>query len=227
MKSFALKPMHWLLLFSCLTLLILAFSGCATIGKLNTDPVAQAALGAVVDVAVGEAVQKGVQPAAMVAIATQLEAFDTGAAVTVPALTAEIQALVVKANLNPGQIAAVQILEATLDALITQQLAAASSAPAGAISSSTITTINIVLTDVITAAQLYSAQPATTLDIPLQNKHFVLASVESPQMVGGAASLVLVASLQAFGHVSVGAPVAAALTVLLTAGAALIDELAS
>jgi hypothetical protein len=60
-----------------------------------------------------------------------------------------------------------------------------------------------------------------------QNKHFVLASVESPAVVGAASSLVLVASLQAFAHVSVTSPVAAAITVLFTVGSAAIANLIS
>lgn len=228
------RPMQWLLAVLVAVILIMMCS-CATTAKLNTDPVAQAAVAAVVDVAVGEAVQQGVQPAAMVQIAAQLQAFDTGQATTVPALAAEIQTLVAKANLNPAQVAAVTILEATLNAVISQQLQAASSAPGGALNADTITTINIVLQDIVTAAQLYSGQPAqppttslapsTPIDIPPQNRHFVLSSVESPQVVGASASLVLIACLQAFAHVDVNAPVGAAITVLFTVGAAAIDNL--
>ncbi|HTV76650.1 MAG TPA: hypothetical protein VMF03_00200 [Steroidobacteraceae bacterium] len=59
---------------------------------------------------------------------------------------------------------------------------------------------------------------AKVTDVPAQAKHFALASIETPQAVGAAASLVIVSSLQAFDHVTVNAPTAAALTVLLRGG---------
>jgi hypothetical protein len=132
-----------------------------------------------------------------------------------------------KYQLNPGQVAAVQVLVATTNALIQAQVRAPSSAPA-AISADILTTLNIVLDDVISAASIYApAVGVPTTDIPQQNKHFVLASVETPEVVGGSVSLLLVLSLNAFAHIAISPPAAAAITVLATAGAALIDNLAT
>lgn len=230
-RSMNVRPMQLLLGFLVAVIFAIALSACQTVPQLSSNPIAQAAVAAAIDVGVGEAVTKGgISPALLVEGAKELKAYDTGQSVTIPALQAEVQVLILKYNLNPGQAAAVQVLEATLNALIQTQLQASSSAPSSApaaISADVVTTLNIVLDDVISAASLYqtgAAAPATT-DVPPQNKHFVLASVESPPVVGAAASLVLVASLQAFAHVQVASPVAAAITVLFTVGAAAIDNL--
>lgn len=66
-----------------------------------------------------------------------------------------------------------------------------------------------------------AATPAATTDlapVPAQNRTFAL--IESPQAVGGATAAVSIAVLQAFWHIQTAAPVAAALVVLATLGAA-------
>lgn len=105
------------------------------------------------------------------------------------------------AGLTLAQVALMPIVN---QAIAAAQAAAASSAPSSA-----------------PAVATPAPTPATTTDlmpVPAQNRNFAL--IESPQAVGGATAVVSIAALQAFWHIQTAAPVAAALTVLATLGAA-------
>lgn len=101
------------------------------------------------------------------------------------------------AGLTLAQVALVPIVNQAIAAAQAAQ-AAASSAPSSA-----------------PAPSVAPGHPVPQTDVPPQNKHFVLASVESPQAVGAAFSLVSITALKTFWHIDVSAPAAAALTVLL------------
>lgn len=206
--------------------------GCTTAPMKPIPPqvaaIAPTAFVVLADGAVGVAISKGVKPADIATIAYQLEQFASGHAVTVQALTAEIQRLEMQANLNTAQIAAITELRAAFDMIIAGYISG------GVISGQAQTTILEILQDVITAAELLGApapNPPTadsaafnstyTADIgppapAVSQRSPSMQMLESPAVIGGATSTLIVASLQAFGHISVAAPAAAAITVLGT-----------
>lgn len=220
-----------------LVLLLPFLHGCATLQKLTasvSSPAAQPFIQAGAQVAVATAEAKGISGAQIIGVAQKALQADSGTAATLATVGAAINAELMKLNLPAGDIAAASILEASFSLYINQQLGN------NATVAQTQAAVADVLNAIIAAAGGLQALPATIssvpsgptafvapTDVPAQNKRFVLAAVESPPVVGAAASLVLVGSMQAFAHISVPAPTAAALTVLFTIGAALIDNLIS
>jgi len=215
-----------------LALVLPLMTGCATLSKVETaisSPSAQPYLQAAADVAVATAEAKGITAAQITTIAQQALAADQGTAATLATVAAVANAEIAKLGLPAGDVQAAQILEAALTVAIQAQIgnnASIAQAQAAvavvlnailAAANPTMVIQSVPSSSAPTTAAPHGAPPAPTssTDVPAQNKHFVLASVESPQVVGASASLVLVASLQAFGHVSVSAPTAAAVTVLL------------
>lgn len=205
--------------------------GCATWQKITTavsSPQAQPFILAGAQIAVATAESKGVTAAQILDVAQKGLQASSNTAATLTTVAAAINTELAKQNLPQGDIDAAIILEASFSAYIQSKVGDNASL------AQTQAAVADVLNAIIQAAGGLQAAPITSIepqtfapvaDVPPQNKHFVLASVEAPTVVGSAMSLVLVSSLQAFGHVSVGAPVAAAITVLFTAGAALIDNL--
>jgi hypothetical protein len=100
---------------------------------------------------------------------------------------------------QPEILAGLTLAQVALVPIVNQAIAAAQAASSSAPSS----------------APASSAPTTQVLDVPAQNKHFVLASVESPQVVGASSSLLLVTALKTLWHIDVSAPAAAAVTVLL------------
>lgn len=117
---------------------------------------------------------------------------------------------------QPEILAGLTLVQVALVPVVNQAIAAAQAAASSAPSSAPAP---------VSSAPTALAVPAT--DVPAQNRHFVLAAVESPQAVGASAALVLIGCLQAFEHISVNAPTGAAITVLFTVAAAAIDNLIS
>lgn len=123
-------------------------SGCATTAQ------GQAAVTVLVDVAVGETVQKGTKDPAVMAqrasqivlIATQLKALDGGVIATLPLVTAALQPLLVKANFGPAELLAANVLVGALSQVIQAQVSPTSTQTAA---------IQAVLQSVIDAASLY------------------------------------------------------------------------
>lgn len=216
-----------------LMLLLPLLHGCATFQKLTTaisSPAAQPFIQAGAQVAVTTAEARGISSAQIIGIAQKALQADSGTAATLATVGAAINAELTKLNLPAGDIAAASILEASFSLYIQQQLGN------NATVAQTQAAVADVLNAIITAAGGLQSVPATitsipsaptTQTVPAQNRHFVLSSVESPELVGASASLVLIACLQAFAHLSVNAPVGAAITVLFTVSAAAIDNLIS
>jgi hypothetical protein len=137
---------------------IVALSGCAFVSKLSTPaaaPFVQVAVDAAVAGAVGTnpAIAK-VKAARIKAIAQQALAADSGTTATLAAVEGVVNAQLVKLNLPPADLAAAQLLTATLTAVIQQQL---SSPSAGAVTAQTQVAIAQVLQDVILATSAYGA----------------------------------------------------------------------
>lgn len=216
-----------------LALAFLALAGCATFAKITaavSSPQAQPFIQAGAQVAVATAESKGVTAAQIINVAQKALQADSGTAATLATVGQIINAELVKLNLPAGDIAAASILEASFSVYIQSQLGnnatvAQTQAAVADVLNAIIAAAGGLQVTPITSIESQSFVPVAAADVPAQNKHFVLASVESPSMVGGAASLVLVSSLKAFGHVDVSAPVAAALTVLFTVSSALISDL--
>jgi hypothetical protein len=133
-------------------------SGCSFISKLTTPaaaPFVQVAVDAAVAVAVGtnQAVAK-VKASQIKAIATQALAADTGTTATLSAIESVVNAQILKLNLPAGDVAAAQLLTATLTAVIQSEL---SSPKASAVTAQTQVAIAQVLNDVILATSAYGA----------------------------------------------------------------------
>lgn len=214
-------------------LVVLAIaSGCTTAPTKPLPPqlaaIAPTAFVVLADGAVGLAVSKGVKPDDIASIAYQLDQFASGQNVTVQALTTEIMHLEQQANLNAVQIAAITQLRAAFDTIILGYITN------GVIDGTAKTTLHEILQNLISAAVLLGA-PApgpTTPGTPstadstapifgppapdAKQQSSTMRALESPALVGGATSTVIVASLQAFKHLTVSAPTAAAITVLAT-----------
>lgn len=219
------------ILFAAAAAAVLTLQGCATVQKLTTavsSPQAQPFIQAGAAVAVATAESKGVKAAQIVSIAQEALQADSNTAATLATVGAVINTELAKLNLPAGDIDAAIILESAFSVYIQSQVGN------NATVAQTQAAVADVLNAIIAAAGGLPAAPTTmtvpqtlapVTDVPAQNKHFVLAAVESPPAVGGAASLVLIASLKTFWHIDTSAPVAAALTVLFTVGAAAIDNL--
>lgn len=128
----------------------IGLGGCATTsGQVNTIAV-------VVDIATSRAIQHGTQDAAtwtvraakIKAIATQLQALDKGVLVSLPALTQALGPLIGAAGLNPVDAILANDLVIALEAIIGQFTANGANANAQ-------TTIQLVLTDVISVCTAY------------------------------------------------------------------------
>lgn len=216
-----------------LSLIVAALAGCATGPTKPLPPqvaaVIPTAYMVIADGAVGLAVSKGVRPQDIAEGAFQLQKFSSGQPVSVQALTTEIQKLEAQANFNPAQVAAVTQLRMAFDTIVLGYV------QGGVISGTAQTTLTQIFSDVIMAAELLGAIPPTAAADPAeigppaaaatQRPGAAMAALESPQLVGAATSTLIVASLQAFKHITVGAPAAAAITVLATFTAGFIDHL--
>lgn len=100
----------------------LSLHGCASTAAKVTTPGAQPYITAAADVAVATAEQNGVSAAQINAIAKQALAADSGAGATLAAVTAVVNAELVKLKLPAGDLAAAQVLEAALEVAIAQQI---------------------------------------------------------------------------------------------------------
>jgi len=131
-------------------------SGCTTLGKVIT-PAAQPFLQVAVDVAVSQAV--GTNPATQKAnalkiknIATQVLAVDTSTQTALSAVEQVVNAKIALLNLPPADLAAAQLLTATLEAVIQTQL---QTTTAGAVTATTQVAVADIAQDVITAASAF------------------------------------------------------------------------
>lgn len=215
-----------------LVLILPLLHGCATLTKIENaigSPAAQPYLIAAADVAVATAEAKGVSAAQITGIAQKALAADSGTAASLATIAAVANAQIAKLGLPAGDVAAAQILEAALTVAIQAQIG--NNASIAQAQSAIAVVLNAIIAaanpGVVSAPSSSPTAFVSPADMPARNTHFVLAAVESPTVVGSAAGLVLVASLQAFAHVSVAVPVAAAITVLFTVSAAAIDNLIS
>lgn len=178
--------------------------------------------------AVGVAVSKGVKATDIASGAYQLKQFAGGENVSIQALTTEIVKLEQKAGLNTEQVVAVTEMRTVFDTIIIGYI------NNGVISGTAKTTLLTILNDVIAAAVLLGA-PNPDPSVPTADTGVsvdqigppapptqspAMATLESPAVVGAAASTVLVAALKVFAHVQVSSPVAAGIAVLgsFTAG---------
>jgi PBP1b-binding outer membrane lipoprotein LpoB len=198
-------------------LVSLLLSGCATAPTTKTGTPSTAAaivptsIMVLADGAVGVAVSKGVSPSLIASDAYQLLQFTSGKSITIQALTAEIQTLETKANLNGVQAAAVSELVAAFDGIIAGYI------QAGSLPASAQTTLEEIFGDLITAAELMGAPnpaPSTVPVASVPSSSPAMAGLESPPVVGAATSTVIVAALKAFKGITVSSPAAAAITVL-------------
>jgi hypothetical protein len=137
---------------------LVALSGCAVLSKLTT-PAAAPFVQVAVDAAVAGAV--GTNPAIaktkavkIKAIAQQALAADSGTTATLAAVEGVVNAQILKLNLPPADVAAAQLLTATLTVVIQNQL---SSPSASGVTASTQVAIAQVLQDVILATSAYGA----------------------------------------------------------------------
>ena len=113
---------------------------------------------------------------------------------------------------QPEILAGLTLAEVALVPIVNQAIAASQAAPSSAPSSSP------------------AVSAPTTMDVPQEvpaaapaPRFALAAAVESPAAVGAASATVLVSCLQAFRHISVNGPTPAAITVLFTVSAALLD----
>jgi hypothetical protein len=204
--------------FLCVAFVVpVLLSGCATAPATKTgtpstaSAVVPTSIMVLADGAVGVAVSKGVSPALIAGDAYQLLQFTSGKSITIQALTAEIQTLETKANLNTAQTAAVSELVAAFDGIIAGYIQAGS-LPTGA-----QTTLEEIFGDLITAAELMGAPNPAPAVVPVAgatSSSPAMASLESPAVVGAATSTLIVAALKAFKGITVASPAAAAITVL-------------
>lgn len=208
-------------------------TGCSTAPTKPLPPqlaaVAPTAFRVIADGAVGVAVSKGVKPADIAMGAYQLKQIASGQNVTMQALTTEIMKLEQQAGLNAAQVLAVAEMRAAFDTVILGYI------NNGVIAGTAQTTLQEIFDDLISASVLLGAPvpgaagplptadndlsvPTTTADAgpPVPSRTPSLATLESPPVVGGATSTVIVAALKAFAHIQVSSPTAAAITVLGT-----------
>jgi hypothetical protein len=127
------------------------FAGCATVEKIVT-PAAQPFIQAAVDVAVATAVQKGVPALEIKSIAAQVLAVDTGTQVALTAVETIINAKLVSLNLAPADLAAAEILTATLEGVLQLQL---SGTAATAVTAQTQVAVADLMNDIIVATSAY------------------------------------------------------------------------
>jgi len=139
-----------------LSLALVGLSGCATLGKIVT-PTVQPFLQVAVDVAVATAV--GANPATqktnaarIKTIATEVLTLDTGTQVALSAVEAAVNAKIASLNLPPADLAAAQLLTATLEAIIQTKLQGSA---AGTVTQTTQVAIADVVNDVISATSAY------------------------------------------------------------------------
>lgn len=137
--------------------LAIAFAFAFGLSGCTSTPTSQQQIGTTVliDAAVGVAVQNGTSDASVwsaravqiTSIAKQLQALDTGATATLPALSAALQPLLAKANLGPADQLAANVLITALGQIIQQNV--------GNVNTTTQQVIQQVLSDVISAASVY------------------------------------------------------------------------
>jgi len=138
-------------------LLIAAIALCFSLGGCTSTPTAQQEIAetVLVDAAVGVAIQNGTSDQSVwasratqiVSIATELQLVASDSKATLPALSAALQPLLVKANLPPADQLAANMLIASLGQLIQQNI--------GNVNTTTQQAIQKVLSDVIAAASVY------------------------------------------------------------------------
>lgn len=151
MKSFTPYFTGAMLLLICAIAFCFGLSGCTSTPTSNQ----QVATTVLIDAAVGVAVQNGTSDASVwssrakqiTSIAKQLQALDTGATATLPALTSALQPLLAKANLGPADQLAANVLITALGQIIQQNV--------GNVNTTTQQVIQQVLSDVISAASVY------------------------------------------------------------------------
>lgn len=131
--------------------LVMPLTGCATIAKVLT-PTAQPFVQAAVDVAVATAVQKGISAAQIKSIAGQVLAADTGTQVALNAIEEIVNGKIVALHLPPADLAASQVLTATLEGVIQLEL---SGTAATAITAQTQVAVADLMNDVIIATAAY------------------------------------------------------------------------
>jgi hypothetical protein len=154
-RSLRLLP---LLLAAALTLPLLSLSGCSTLASVLT-PAAQPFLQVAVDAAVATAVgsNAATQKANAVkikTIATEVLTLDTGTMVALSAVEAAVNAKIATLNLPPADLAAANLLTATLAAVIQTKL---STSAAGAVTATTQVAVADIANDVISACSAYGA----------------------------------------------------------------------
>lgn len=128
-----------------------SLNGCATLASIVT-PAAAPFVQAAVDVAVATAVQKGVPAAQIKSIAAQVLAADTGTQVALIAVEEIINGKLVALNLPAADLAAGEILTATLTGVIQLEL---SGTAASAVTSQTQVAVSQLMNDVIIATSAY------------------------------------------------------------------------
>lgn len=131
--------------------LVLLVSGCATLEKIVT-PAAAPFVQAAVDAAVATAVTKGVSAAKIKTIASEILAADTGTQVALSAIESIINQKLVALNLPPADLAAAEILTATLTGIIQLQLTGTA---ATAITAQTQIAVADIMNDLIVATSAY------------------------------------------------------------------------
>ncbi len=127
-----------------------SLSACATLAKIVT-PGAAPFVQAAADVAVAEAVNKGIPAKQIKTVAQEVLAIDQGDAVTLTSIQAYVNAKIVGLKLPPGDVVAAQILLAALSSAVQQEIASAQ----GKITPTTQAAIADVLNDVIVACAAY------------------------------------------------------------------------
>ena len=130
-----------------LSLALVALAGCAVWPKL-ASPSAAPFIQAGIDVAVTTAEQKGITAAQINKVAKTALAADSGTTATVTAIEGVVNAQLVALKLPPGDLAAAQLLMATLGSIITAELQKGSAA---AITAQTQVAVATILKDVIAA----------------------------------------------------------------------------
>lgn len=149
-------PMRLLVIGLISAIAIGALAGCATLAKVMT-PAAQPFLQVSVDVAVATAV--GNNPATQKAKAAQIKAIaiaalavDTGTQVALSAIEGVVNTQIASLNLPPADLAAAQLLTATLAAIVQVKL---SSSAAGQVTAATQVAVSDICNDVVSATSAY------------------------------------------------------------------------
>jgi len=212
-----------------LCLLVLTGAGCASNPAVNssvsqaatvvTSAQAQPIITAAADVAVATAEAHGISATQINSIASQALAADSGTAASLAEVGTLVNQQLAKLNLPPADLAAAQVVEIALGAAIQAQVG--NNATAAQTQAAVADILKAIIAATAITGPPATATPATTgaTTAPASSQG-LMASVESPTVVGAAAGTVAVWALKAFAHVTVSGPVAAAGVVLWTVAAA-------